>query len=95
MAGGLGHGLQRKPFELCDLFCHKRNVGRVVGFAPVRCRREIRAVGLDEGAIKRNKGHDITQVLRTLEGDDAREQNVIKQNKDRAYHLHQLGKTMK
>ena len=53
-----------------------RHVGRLVGFASVRRRRQIGAVGLDQAAVQRHQARHRAQFFSILEGQDAGEGNV-------------------
>lgn len=50
---------------------HIRHIGRVIGFAAERYRRQIGAVGFNQQAIVRNKFGYFAQISRRFEGQDA------------------------
>ena len=70
------------------------HIRRVVGLATVGHRGQVGAVGLDEHAVQRHKGHYVAQLLRALESDDARERDVVAPIQRGARHLHGLGKAV-
>ena len=68
MACRLSYVFNRHAFDLRNLLGDKWDIGRIIGFAAMRCRRQIRAVGLDQDAIHRHKLGDVSQILGIFEG---------------------------
>ena len=58
-AGDLG---LRQRLEFGELLGHVGHIGRLVGLAAERHRRQVRAVGLDQQAVRRDESGNVTQI---------------------------------
>ena len=69
--------VQRNAARCRQNFSGFGHIARLVAFAAIRQRRQIRCIGLDQNAVARQRGGDVAQALRILEGEDAGERHVM------------------